>query len=261
MELRLDGRVALVAASTRGIGYAVAARLHEEGCQVVLAGRDPQRLAQAAAAISAGSGDLPARVMVDLADNTSIERGVLEAAERFGRIDVLVTNGGGPPTGDALNHPLERWNDAIQGVLISALALIRSAVPHMSPGSAIACINSYSYRQPAAGRGLSNVPRAGLAALVKTLSWELGPRGIRINNICPGPVMTDRARELIGELAERRGTSFDVERQGVIDELALTRYGEPSDVADLVAFVVSERAAYITGSNLAVDGGYARSLT
>jgi 3-oxoacyl-[acyl-carrier protein] reductase len=208
-----------------------------------------------------GGGEVRAAA-VDVTKPATLAPAVSTAADE-GVLDILVTNHGGPPAGRVLAQTDERWHAAFDQVLMSAVWTIRAAEPALKKAQApaIACINSYIYREPAAERGLSNVPRAGLTALVKTLAAELAADGIRINNICPGPIWTDRARELLQGMATRAGTTLEVEKKKMIKtRLLVKRYGEPEDVAATVAFLVSPLAGYITGANIPVDGGMVRSL-
>lgn len=264
MDMQIAGLRALVVGASQGIGYAVAHRLAQEGAEVTLVARDAQRLAQARDRIAKETSAVVHAAAADVTRPETLDHAVATAGGSAGQIDILVTNVGGPPVGKALVLGDAQWRNAFDQVVMSTLWVVRAAHPMLAKSSAaaVACINSYAYREPAAERGLSNVPRAGLAALVKTLAAELSPDGIRINNVCPGPIWTDRARQLLQHAAERAGTTVEVERQKLIDQrLLVKRYGAPEDVADAVTFLVSPRAGFITGSTIPVDGGLVRSLS
>jgi 3-oxoacyl-[acyl-carrier protein] reductase len=201
-------------------------------------------------------------VVADVTKPESLEQAVAVAVGDSGQLHALVTNTGGPPVGKVLDFDDQAWRDAFDQVVVSTLGTIRAAVPAMkgAPDASIVCINSYIYRQPAAERGLSNVPRAGVTALVKTLADELAPK-IRINNLCPGPIWTGRAKQLLAKLADKAGTSIEEEAQKLISRMLLVdRYGQPEDVAAMTALLLSPRGGFITGATIPVDGGLVRSL-
>jgi 3-oxoacyl-[acyl-carrier protein] reductase len=262
MDLLIAGKRALVIGGSKGIGFAVARRLAHEGARVTIVARNAPALAQARAAIESETRREIHTAVADVTRPASLDAAVATATDE-GVLDILVTNHGGPPTGDVLKQPDDAWHAAFDQVVMSTIWTIRAAQSQLSKAEvpAIACINSYIFREPAGGRGLSNVPRAGLTALVKTLATELAADNIRINNVCPGPIWTARAQQLMADAAARAGTTVDVEKQKLIDtRLLVKRYGRPDDVADAVAFLVSPIAGYITGANIPIDGGMVRSL-
>ncbi len=194
MDLLIAGKRALVIGGSKGIGFAVARRLALEGAHVTIVARSKPALVQAREVIVRETGRELCTAVADVTQQASLDAAIETAADE-GVLDILVTNHGGPPAGDALKQSDDSWRTAFDQVVMSTIWTIRAASSALrkAEAPAIACINSYIFREPAAGRGLSNVPRAGLTALVKTLAIELAVLNIRINNVCPGPIWTERA--------------------------------------------------------------------
>jgi len=262
MDLQLNKRNALVVGGSQGLGFAIARTLADEGANVTIMARREAPLEQAAGALKLETGATVRYVVADITKPETLPQAVSVATGDSGMLHALVTNTGGPPVGKALDFNDDAWREAFDQVVLSTLGTIRAAAPSMrdAPGASIVCINSYIYRQPSAERGLSNVPRAGVAALVKTLAAELAPR-IRVNNLCPGPIWTDRAQQLLALRAKAAGTSIDEEAQNLISNMLLVdRYGQPDDVAAITALLLSPRGGFITGATIPVDGGLVRGL-
>jgi 3-oxoacyl-[acyl-carrier protein] reductase len=262
MDLGLNDRVAIVAASSRGLGKACALELAREGATVVVCARDAECLAATAAEIQAVSSVEALPIPTDLTDATQIEHLVGETLRCFGRIDVLVTNNGGPPAGGFGDFDDQAWFAAHQLTLMSAVRLIRAVLPTMRAQhwGRIINITSISVKQPIDNLLLSNVYRPGVVGLAKTLSAQVAADGITVNNVAPGYTRTDRVLELAGARAAEQGKPVDE----VLDETSagspMQRMGEPEELAALVAFLASERAGYITGTTIQVDGGSFRGL-
>ncbi len=262
MDLGLKGKAALVAAASQGMGRAIARNLAREGARVAICARNKEPLEAAAEAIRKETGAEVLAVPADvsrLADATAF---VDRARAAFGGVDILVMNAGGPPTGrfEALTE--EQWAKAYDLTLMSAVRLARAAVPAMRSrgGGSIVAITSISVKQPLDNLLLSNAMRSAVVGLVKTLARELAPDRIRVNAIAPGLVATDRLIELHKVRAEREGRS--VEEVGKEDARAipLGRFGKPEEIADFVTYLVSDRASYVTGNVIQVDGGMFRGL-
>ena len=262
MDLGLKDRVALVAASSRGLGKACALELAREGAEVVICSRDPEHLAAAAGEITSATGAQVLPVEADLTDHAQISNLVTQTMDLFGRIDILVTNNGGPPAGFFDDFEDEAWLEAHQLTLLSAVRLIRAVLPAMRARKwgRIINITSVSVKQPIDNLLLSNVYRPGVIGLAKTLSAQVAADGITVNNVAPGYTRTGR----VLELAQARAASGDQTVEAVLADrtanIPMRRMGEPAELAALVAFLASERAAYITGATIQVDGGYVTSL-
>ncbi len=256
MDLGLDGKIAVVAASSKGLGRAIAMALGKEGARLVLCARDQDQLEQTADQI-ASTGVEVHTMPVDLASSDGPRQLVELAVERTGGVDVLVTNTGGPPVGTFDEHDDEAWRHATDLVLMSAVRLIRAAVPHLEQrgGGRIVNVTSISVKQPIAGLLLSNSLRAAVVGMAKTLAAELAPRGILINNVCPGRIATDRLMQLDQGSAERTGVPVEQVRLAAQQTIPLGRYGQPDELASLVAFLASSRSSYITGDTILCDGG------
>jgi 3-oxoacyl-[acyl-carrier protein] reductase len=257
MDLGLDGKIALVAASSRGLGRAVAAALAREGARVVMCARDRDVLEESADRICNDTGAEIFTVPVDLGRPEGPGRFVQTALELCGGVDILVTNTGGPPVGRFDEIDEEGWRQSIDLVLLSAVRMIREAVPAMERrgGGRIVNITSIAVKQPIPGLILSNALRAAVVGLAKTLAGELGPKGILVNNVCPGRIATDRLLALDASHAARSGLSQSQIRLEQQRQIPLGRYGQPEELAALVAFLVSSRASYITGTTVLCDGG------
>jgi len=262
MDLGLKERVALVAASSRGLGRACALELAREGARVVICARDAGQLADAAAEIASATGAEVFPVQADLTDGAQIDHLVSETLARFGRIDVLVTNNGGPPAGFFEDFDDEAWLAAHQLTLMSAVRLIRAVLPSMRQRrwGRIINITSVSVKQPIDNLLLSNVYRPGVVGLAKTLSAQLAADGITVNNVAPGYTRTDRVLDLARARAADGERIIEDILADTVESVPMQRMGEPRELAALVAFLASERAGYITGATIQVDGGYVRSL-
>src|SRR6185369_4413366 len=262
MDLGLKNKVALVAAGSRGLGRAVAEELAAEGASLLLCARDAQTLTETAAAIAESSGAHVLAVPADVTVIDDIKRLVDAGIERFGHIDILVTNAGGPPAGRFDQLTREQWDAAIKLTLLSAVELARQALPGMRERrwGRIINITSIAVKQPVEGLLLSNSLRAGLTGFARTLANEVAPEGITVNNVLPGYTRTERLDELAQMMAEKQGISVG-EFRGIWEkEIPMARLGEPRELAATVAFLASERASYITGTSIQVDGGWIRSL-
>jgi len=262
MDLGLKNKVALVVASSRGLGRAVAEELAAEGASLLLCARDEQTLTETAAAIAESSGAHVLAVPADVTVIDDIKRLVDAGNERFGRIDILVTNAGGPPAGTFDKLTREQWDEAIRLTLLSAVELARQVLPGMKERrwGRIINITSIAVKQPVDGLLLSNSLRAGLTGFARTLANEVAPDGITVNNVMPGYTRTERLQHLVDFMAEKQGISVE-EFQGTWEkEIPMGRLGEPRELAATIAFLASERASYITGTSIQVDGGWIRSL-
>jgi 3-oxoacyl-[acyl-carrier protein] reductase len=262
MDLGLRDRVALVAASSRGLGKAVALELGREGARLVLCARGEPALRAARDEIAAATGAEALAIAADLSDAAAVERVVAAAVERFGRVDVLITNTGGPPPGPFESHSAEAWRDAVRQNLESVINLVRHVLPGMKERrwGRIVNVTSIAVKQPVDGLILSNSVRAAVTGFARTLANEVAPFGITVNNAMPGYTRTDRLEELAGRVAERKGLSAERRLDAWNDEIPMRRLGEPHEFAALVAFLASDRASYITGTSVPVDGGWIRSL-
>jgi 3-oxoacyl-[acyl-carrier protein] reductase len=262
VDLGLTGRVALVTGSSRGLGLAVAEELAAEGCDVVLAARSADVLSEEAARIERETGRRALAVPTDLASQESVQ-GLLDSAlGEFGTVDVLVTNAGGPPVGTFQEHAPQAWTDAVKLTLGSVLDLTRGVLPGMKDRAwgRIINITSIAVKQPVDGLILSNSIRAAVTGFARTLANEVAPFGITVNNALPGYTWTQRVRELAATAAAAGGVSPAEVVKGWEATIPVGRLAEPPEFAALVAFLASERASYITGASVAVDGGCVKSL-
>lgn len=262
MDMGLKGAVAVVTASSRGLGKATSLGLAQEGANLVMCARGAERLEEAAREIREQTGVEVVVVPADVSTEEGIAAVIGAAVERFGRIDVLVTNAGGPPPGDFTKHSDETWQRAFELNLLSVVRLIRAARPYLQASGRGRIINfsSTSVKQPIEGLILSNSLRAGVIGMAKTLATELAPHGITVNNIAPGRIDTDRVRSLDRNRASTLGISEKEAKQAQIENIPLGRYGEPSELAALAVFLASDKASYITGTTIQVDGGLVKGL-
>jgi 3-oxoacyl-[acyl-carrier protein] reductase len=262
MDLGLKGKVALVAAASRGLGRAVAEELAVEGASLVLCARGVEALNATRDQIAQQTGAAIVAVPADVTVPEDVARVVATAREQFGRIDILVTNAGGPPAGKFESLTREQWEAATRLTLYSAIELTRQVLPDMKERrwGRILNITSIAVKQPVENLMLSNSLRAGVTGFARTLAHELAADGITVNNILPGYTRTERVAELANMMAEKEGISPADFTAKWEREIPMRRLGEPREFAALAAFLVSERASYITGTSIQVDGGWIRSL-
>jgi len=262
MDLGLRGKIALVAASSRGLGRAVAEELANEGASLILCARDAQALNKTKHDIVSQSGVKVIAVPADVALPGDVQRVVEAGIEQFGQIDILVTNAGGPPAGKFEQLTLEQWEQAVRLTLYSAIELMRHVLPGMKARGwgRILNITSIAVKQPVENLIFSNSLRAAVTGLARTLANEVAAEGITVNNILPGYTRTERVEDLAVMMAEKQGISAAEFKEKWEQEIPMRRLGEPREFAALAAFLVSERASYITGTSIQVDGGWVRGL-
>lgn len=253
MDLGLKNKTALIAASSQGLGRSVAMELAAEGANVIINGRNKETLEKTKQEIQQSNNIEVFAVRGDLSNAEERDRIVKEILDKFGHIDILVTNTGGPPSGKFEDFNQEDWDKAYQLLLGSAVSIIRSFIPGMKKQGwgRIISITSQAVKQPVENLVLSNSVRASVAGLVKTLAGELGEHHITVNNVMPGYTNTQRLRNLID-----KNPGFDK----AIKDIPLRRFGEPEEFAAAVAFLASERAGYITGVSIAIDGGWIKNI-
>lgn len=261
MDLGLTDKVALVTASSSGLGRGVALAFAREGARVVMCSRDEHAIEEAAGEARGYGGEVLA-LRADLTNPDDITRLVDQTVDHFGGIDVLVTNAGGPPAGTFDRFDDDDWQAAFELTLMSAVRLIRAALPSMKSrgGGTIIAMTSSSIKQPIPNLLLSNVMRAGVAGLAKTLADEVAGDNIRVNTIVPGRIATQRIEQLDQANAERQGVDVELIREQQLRSIPMQRYGEVEEFADAAVFLASRNASYITGATLQIDGGLIRSL-
>jgi 3-oxoacyl-[acyl-carrier protein] reductase len=262
VNLGLAGKVALVAASSRGLGRAVAEELAAEGADLVLCARRAAALEETAASIRAATKRKVITVNADLSKPDDVARVADTAMRELGRVDVLVTNGGGPPAGPFESHSADAWQDAVRQTLNSVVELTRAVLPGMKERrwGRIINITSIAVKQPVDNLILSNSVRAAVTGFARTLANEVAPFGVTVNNVMPGYTRTARIDELAAKNAALRGTTAAEQLAVFEEQIPMARLGEPREFAAMVAFLASERASYVTGSSIAVDGGWIKSL-
>lgn len=262
MDLGLKGRVAAVAASSRGLGRACAEALAAEGAAVALCGRDAERVTEAANAIAEKTGARTLAVVADVSLPEDCRRFVETAAREMGRLDILVTNTGGPSPGGFEATGDAAWSAAFDSTLGNVVQLVRAAIPEMRKNrwGRIVNIASLSAKQPIDGLVLSNSFRPAIVGLAKTLASEFAKDGILVNTVCPGYTRTDRLEELAQHRSAAAGTTPEQVFASLVREVPLGRIAEAAEFASVVAFLCSERASYVTGATIPVDGGATKGL-
>lgn len=261
MDLNLSGKTALVAASSQGLGFAIAERLVKEGVNVMLSGRDEEKLKIKAAQLEAIANGKVAYQRAELSNLDDIINLVARTVDLFGSIHLLVNNAGGPPAGSFTDLTDEQWQNTFELNLLSYVRLIRAALPYLKrDGGKILNIASSSIKEPIPGLILSNTFRTGIVGLSKTLAMELAPDNILINTIAPGRIATDRVKHLDQMTADRLGVEIETVEANVKAGIPLKRYGTPEEFANVAAFLLSDANTYMTGSSFLVDGGMIKAI-
>jgi 3-oxoacyl-[acyl-carrier protein] reductase len=262
MELGISGRVALVAAGSKGLGRATAACLAAEGARVAICARGQAALEAAAEEIGRATGAEMLPVVADVSVAADCERFVEEAVRRWGTVHILVNNSGGPTAGGFADKDDAAWQAAVETTLLNVVRLTRLVLPYMRQQrwGRIVNIESLSVKQPIGALLLSNAIRPAVIGLAKTLADEVAADGVLVNNVLPGSHETDRLRELAAAWAEKSGRSAEEELGGMAEKIPVRRLGRPEELGSVVAFLCSERTSFVTGTSVQVDGGACRGL-
>jgi 3-oxoacyl-[acyl-carrier protein] reductase len=262
MDLELKGKVAVVGGASKGLGRACAEALAQEGVKVALCSRSRPDLDKTAQEIRDATGAEMLVFAGDLDRHDTIQELIAATLDRFGRLDILVNNSGGPPLARAHNATEEQWATAVQRSLLFFARMSREAVPHLKRqgGGRIINILASTVYQPIPNLALSGATRMGVVAFAKSLADEVGRDGILVNNVCPGSILTDRMLSNVTARAKELGISVDEALAQRAAETAVGRIGDPGELASLVAFLASGKASYITGTTILVDGGLVRSV-
>jgi 3-oxoacyl-[acyl-carrier protein] reductase len=252
----------MVGGGSRGLGFAAARALLAEGALVSIASRNADAIEAAGARLERDTGASVLAIAADMSSGDDVAAWHSATVERFGGVDLLFANGGGPPAGRALDFADAAWQSAFELLLLSVVRQVRLVVPSMKQrgGGAIVFSTSSAVKEPIPNIALSNVLRAAVGALAKTLAIELAAEGIRVNQLIPGRIATDRVREIDAINAAKAGISPDEQRQRSASAIPLGRYGDPDEFGRAAAFLLSEAAAYITGASVQVDGGLVRGV-
>jgi 3-oxoacyl-[acyl-carrier protein] reductase len=258
----LQGRVAIVAASSQGIGRATAQALAAEGCPLALCARNRAALEATAQMILRVSGVEVLTEVLDVTDAARVDDFVAAVINKFGRVDICVTNACGPPAKGFLAASLEEWQRSIEANFLSVVYFARAVIPHMQRRAwgRFLTLTSVTTKQPISDLILSNAVRASVVGLVKSLSNEFGKDGILVNNVGPGYTATDRLKELARARSAAQGKTEAEIFAAWVGDSALKRVGDPREVADAIVWLASERASYITGQTILVDGGAYKGL-
>ncbi|MCE9596595.1 MAG: SDR family oxidoreductase [Spirochaetia bacterium] len=262
MDLGLRGKVALVAASSKGLGLGIARELAREGCHVFMGSRDGQALSDAILSLKKETGADVRGAQFDASDSISISAWVEDCVRNFGAVDLVCLNAGGPPAGNFQDFDDSKWRAAFELTLMSAVRMVRSSLPHLKRrgGGSIVAVTSSSVKEPIDHLLLSNVFRSGVVALVKSLSRELAADNIRVNNLIPGRIDTDRVRALDKINAEKSSKPVEEVKSKSESSIPMGRYGTIDEFGRAAAFLLSPAASYITGETLQIDGGLIRTV-
>lgn len=257
MNLGLKDCRALVAGASKGLGKACAKSLADEGARVFICSRDAEEIKSAAAEIGASGWSA-----ADVSQAAEVKRVVAEASAALGGLDILVTNAGGPPTGPFDKTTEDDWAVAFQLTLMSAVRLIQAALPALkaSRRGRIVNLTGYGVKEPMTDLVVSDSVRAGVTVMAKTIASDLAPFGITVNNIAPGPIMTDRLVAIVAARAKALGITAEAQRERLAATIPVRRIGQPKEIGDLCAYLCSLQAGYLTGQSIVVDGGVNRSI-
>jgi 3-oxoacyl-[acyl-carrier protein] reductase len=262
MQLNLKGKVAMVAASSKGLGFGIAQELAREGAKLSIGSRSKDGIESAAKKLREETQADVLSSILDASNNQSIEDWTKRTTDHFGGVDLLVVNAGGPPPGKFMDFTDENWQAAFDMNLMSAVRMIRQVIPSMESrgGGSILTVTSSSVKEPIDVLILSNVMRSGVTSLVKSLSLQLAPKNIRVNNLMPGRIDTDRVRSIDENQAKAAGISVEERKAQSQATIPLQRYGTIEDFGQMGAFLLSDAASYVTGSSIAVDGGSIKTV-
>lgn len=262
MDFGLKGRAAIVAASSSGLGRAIAMELAAEGANVTINARSESALQQTAEEIHSATGAEVLTVAGDLTKEEDVRRLIAETKASRGRVDILVTNAGGPPAGFFDDFKEDDYRKAVELNLISTIALCREAAPYMKEAGwgRIVAITSIAAKQPVDNLILSNTARAGVLGFMKSLSQQVASFGITVNTVCPGYHLTERLESLASFMANKEGATVEEVYARWAASTPMNRIGDPKEFAAAVAFLCSSRASYITGAVLQIDGGAYKGL-